>query len=243
AQFAQLAREAGGISTGDLLRVVKERRERKDRVAEARLVGPADDVVTMTSIHVSKGLDWPVVFWADLNGKGRTNGDKLLITRDAICLGEANTTAKEQSPEYTQLRDRCNAEEQAEKKRLWYVAATRAEELLIVSGIPRAGLQKNSTAAMICEAIPDLATAADGSTVSYVSRGGERFEAIVRVAGDVVPAADGALATARAHAPLAYADVVVPDPARVTLPPAAIFAPVGPPRHSATALMAHERCA
>ena len=43
--------------------------ERQEYEGDARLFGENDDVVTLTSIHSAKGLQWDVVFWSDLSAR------------------------------------------------------------------------------------------------------------------------------------------------------------------------------
>src|SRR5690606_18541249 len=136
-----------------------------------------------------------------------------LVTRSDIRLAQANTPVNERSPEWLALRDRVLAEEDAERKRLWYVAATRAEDLLVVSGIPHGAFTatQRPTAAMLLEAVPAIATAEDGSVLSYTGADGAVHAARVHVVHEdaaPVPAA----ASARADTPADYATVEIGDP-------------------------------
>ncbi|MBX6366080.1 MAG: UvrD-helicase domain-containing protein, partial [Gemmatimonadetes bacterium] len=135
--FAAAARES---SLGDFLRMVREVRERGDRVGDAPLYGENDDVVTITSVHSAKGLEWRVVFWADLVRSVQDRAEKLIVGRETMVLGEPDTPAREQPDRWQELAALESAEVRAEQKRLWYVAATRAKDRLVLSGVPALSL-------------------------------------------------------------------------------------------------------
>jgi ATP-dependent helicase/nuclease subunit A len=235
-QFLSIVRAMGDVGVDDLLRAIEERRAREDRTPEARLHAESDPVVTITSIHVAKGLEWPVVVWADASAGDRNFNDKLVVLSDAIALGRPNLKPDEQEPQWQALRTRYLIEEDAEAKRLWYVAATRARDRLIVSGIAQ---PKPRTAApiagMLLARFPSLATATHGDVVAYTGEDG-----IVREAS-VIAARHAELPVALVPE-MEYARVKVGDPAALELPPAPVRVGMGPGRHSATSLLAHSRC-
>src|SRR5690606_10394200 len=108
-------------------------RDHLQREGSARLFGEQDDVVTITSIHSAKGLQWDVVFWADLGRQPvASRSEGLLLCRDQMLIeADDDPATAEAAKALTELLRR---EGQAERKRLWYVAATRARDRLIVSG-------------------------------------------------------------------------------------------------------------
>ncbi|HEX5830810.1 MAG TPA: ATP-dependent helicase, partial [Gemmatimonadaceae bacterium] len=91
-------------SVGELLREIAEARARGDRVEPARLYGESDDVVTVSSVHSAKGLEWRAVFWCDLMRAPRGDSERLLVGRDALVLGDPDLEAKEQPTEWCALR-------------------------------------------------------------------------------------------------------------------------------------------
>lgn len=220
-----MAREhrAGGL--GDFLRMVKEVRRRGDRVGEARLFGAQDEVVTITSIHSAKGLEWRVVFWADLGrGPPPEHGVGLLVGRERVALKDPDRETKDQEAAYLELLAAEQAEALAERKRLWYVAATRAKDLLVVSGL-RTGEQAKASAAA---ALLPLLTREGRDACSFEARG-VRYAATIR---GVEPVAE------EPAAPVPSTEPEVEIPA----PPTPLVVPPGRGRHSATELMAHARC-
>ena len=99
---------------------------------QAPLYSAEDDVVTFTTIHRAKGLEWPVVFLVDVSGdwafQHRTN--QLVVDPH---LGPALVPKKEgRGARASALERRSLIEERAEEARVLYVAVTRAKERLIV---------------------------------------------------------------------------------------------------------------
>ena len=239
-QFIRAADMARGVALGDFLRAIRESRGRKDRVGEARLRGAGENVVTITTVHSAKGLDWRVVFWCDLYRGRPSMGETCLIGRDGLVLDD--TTSADHSEEWTVLRDALQLEERAEQRRLWYVAATRARDRLIVSGIalgaPHSSARE-SPAVMIASRLPRLG--ADVETIEYEGRDGVTYRAVVRSCGVVeTTSEDDDEAGAIGVPPVARRPIA----AVADLPP--LLAPLavsrGLDRHSATELLTWSRC-
>ena len=107
------------------------------REGEAALESEALDAVRLMTIHRAKGLEFPVVCVADLGRPGQTGRPRLLLGRDgAAGLKLVTTAGGDPVPAlgYDAIAAMRAAEEAAEERRLLYVAATRAEECLILSG-------------------------------------------------------------------------------------------------------------
>jgi ATP-dependent helicase/nuclease subunit A len=107
------------------------------REGEAALESEGLDAVRLMTIHRAKGLEFPVVCVADLGRSGATGRDRLLIGDDGT-VGIKLATLEGGDPVpalgYDRIAAALTAAEVAEERRLLYVAATRAEERLIVSG-------------------------------------------------------------------------------------------------------------
>jgi len=233
-RFLSLARATNTVSAGDLLRTIREAREREDRVEQARLFAASEDVLLITSIHVSKGLEWPVVFWA--NGSGIPPGfnEELLVGRDTIRLGTPEV-ADDEAPDWRALRDRLKREAEAERRRLWYVAATRAKDRLIVGGIG-VKAQKNTLASELLGIFPSLSEEGVGS-VPYTGSDGHSYVALVRAAPVLT---ENRATVDRFEVDAARLEL---DAARLALPPEPVPSPVGLTRHSATEILSRGRCA
>lgn len=101
----ELVRAAGRFPTvGELLDYVDDTLE---RAARAKRESTSSDVVTLCSIHRSKGLEWPVVFVLGVNEK---------------------------------ILPHMMAEDQDEERRLFYVACTRARDVLELSCVSKAAV-------------------------------------------------------------------------------------------------------
>lgn len=239
-QFLRFARSLADGGVGELLRVVAEARARGDRVPCARLYGESDDVVTITSIHSAKGLEWRVVFWCDLvRSPQKQGGDRLRIGRDRIVLGDPDLSASEQSDAWRALDAQEDAEAEAERKRLWYVAATRAKDRLVLGGIPLGESRSGrSTADMLKATLPGIESAA--ARVAYSSARGTPFTAVVHMAPLVEEATVAAEALVSGDAAAALALPAGLD--SLPLPPAPVQVRTGRRRHTATELLARARC-
>lgn len=232
ANVRKLLRMARGMvhaGVGEFIRMLREARDREDREGDARLYGESDDVVTLTSVHSAKGLQWKVVFWADLArgaGAGRSGG--LQLGRDRLVVQDPEL---EDPPEWTAARDAADLEERAERKRVWYVAATRARDRLILSGIPADDKLPPKSPAEALWAGLGLRREGGHPTFGY-GTGTQAFTGLVRVVR-TTPAAAGEAGLA----PIADATVAL------ALPRERIPVPLGRARHSATEFLAHARCA
>ncbi len=92
------------------------------------------DVVRLMTIHQSKGLEFPVVVVPDLERRAVGQTSKVEFHRE---LGPLVPDTEAQTPVgYDFFRLAANLEDQAERLRLFYVAATRAADyLMLCSGV------------------------------------------------------------------------------------------------------------
>lgn len=100
---------------------------------QAPLYSKEDDVVTLSTIHQAKGLEWPVVFLVGVDKplwRPRSNeywSDPVL--GPLFCLKASDRGARG-----NRILRREELESKAEEARLLYVAATRARDRLIIVG-------------------------------------------------------------------------------------------------------------
>ncbi len=110
-------------------------------VAEGEAFLALDDItsVKIMTIHVSKGLQFPVVFTPYLNRSMRSVGSDIMLDRE---LGMAVTFKNEEdyygdraneNTLYRLLRIRQKQKDLAETKRIFYVGVSRASEYLFLS--------------------------------------------------------------------------------------------------------------
>jgi ATP-dependent helicase/nuclease subunit A len=238
-RFLQMIGSMEADSVGLVLRAMAERRARQDRIPQARLHGEADDVVLITSVHMAKGLDWPVVFYGDLSNTGASDHDKLIFVGNALALGEPDATPADQPSRWRHLCEQRKNEEKAEDRRVTYVALTRPKDRLILVGVPQGSAQfAGSVAEMLLHALPALSTAPDGAMIPIAGSDGEVYDLEVRIVPPIAEQdrADGTAVDAEMHATLPASlsrTAIRPDP----LPTS-----IGLLRHSATELLTFARC-
>lgn len=121
------------------LRYIERLLQRETDLSSARTLGEGEDVVRIMTIHKSKGLEFPIVFLADLGKQfnlSDAQGD-FLIHRE-LGLGMYVTDRKKSIQYSTIAREAISmkiaAESKAEELRVLYVALTRAREKLILVG-------------------------------------------------------------------------------------------------------------
>jgi hypothetical protein len=110
---------------------------REAREGEAPLEADDLDAVRLMTIHRAKGLEFPVVAVADLGRQGGSGRPPLLVARDGrvgLRLATLGGGSRVDALDYRALADEQAAAEDEEERRLLYVAMTRAEDLLILSG-------------------------------------------------------------------------------------------------------------
>ena len=95
----------------------------------------SEDAVELVTMHSSKGLEWPVVI--PINTATRFRGPAEFVHRRSddtlhwVLGGMA-------PPHLAAAREEENHSEARQRERLWYVACTRARDLLIVPSLPSA---------------------------------------------------------------------------------------------------------
>lgn len=112
---------------------------RQSDYGPARTLNESDDVIRLMSIHKSKGLEFPVVIVAGL-GKGLNRRDlhqPLLLHKD-LGMGPMYVDPELRIRRHTlariAIREKLRRESLSEEMRVLYVAMTRAQQKLILTG-------------------------------------------------------------------------------------------------------------
>lgn len=235
-KFLRYAQAAASASVGAFLRTIQELRIRGEEVGDVAIT-PREDAVTLTTVHSAKGLEWKVVFWCDLvRWIGSSPYSELLIGRNNVALKDPELGSDEQPQYWQDLRSEIEQEETAERKRVWYVAATRAAERLIVSGLPAGwrynGTRRSTISDYVWSVLPEFSLI-DGSRFRYQAADGKEYQGVVRLAD---PTVLDSVPKEREELPELERAELLPSPLRP------IAVPAGRPRHSATELLTFSRC-
>jgi len=143
-RLANLARlldlaDAAGPGAGGARRFVRE----LGADVEAQAVAPAaqvlaegDDVVRVMTVHQAKGLEFGVVFVPDCAAQAPHFSNDVAYDRD-LGLALRTRLGRKLSRAWSRVMLRGQQREAAQSLRLFYVATTRARELLVLSGARR----------------------------------------------------------------------------------------------------------
>jgi ATP-dependent helicase/nuclease subunit A len=135
AKARRLVRDMGSVSALEAYEELQRTRELMTKEALAPLVGLADDVVVLTTIHQAKGLEWPVVCVPNLQGAPRNYRQAFSPRHGALLCKALDENGDERVPmSIVMIIDDLDARAEAEERRLLYVALTRSRERLILSG-------------------------------------------------------------------------------------------------------------
>ncbi|MGB9626335.1 MAG: 3'-5' exonuclease, partial [Phycisphaerae bacterium] len=121
------------------LRFIEQLQKQETDLATPSTASEADDVVRILSVHQSKGLEFPVVFVADLGAPFNLTD----VNRPIVMHRQAGIAMKVVDPDrnitypslaYQAVADAVRRDTLAEELRILYVAMTRAKEHLILLG-------------------------------------------------------------------------------------------------------------
>jgi ATP-dependent exoDNAse (exonuclease V) beta subunit len=132
------------VTVGAFLEYVRQLRDVGTREGEAP--SPAQGAVQIMSVHAAKGLEFPVVCIGEASRESRdvhgtlVDGELGMLPSLALELevndGQGRTRVQKVEPAVYRLALRAaRDQDEAESGRLLYVAATRAQEKLLISGV------------------------------------------------------------------------------------------------------------
>ncbi len=143
--------DASGFSTiYDFVERIDFLSEKDDKEAQATV--SSTNVVQIMTIHGSKGLEFPIVFVTGLGDRSKEGTDPRIDKQFGIWLTLKKKSKDDKEDEndpvilrYLQAREKANNE--AESKRLLYVALTRAKDHLFLSGSLKKNVERRATVA------------------------------------------------------------------------------------------------
>ncbi|MXZ46679.1 MAG: AAA family ATPase [Chloroflexi bacterium] len=136
-KLVRIVRTLAGYTLPDVVEYLDQRREELD-VREGPAVLDRPEAVQIMTVHASKGLEFPIVWIPEAHLPSWPSYEPIRWHRDdgvsaTLQPGEEDTT-RPRPGFYAHLLLRDQAEDAAEHRRLFYVAATRAADYLYVSG-------------------------------------------------------------------------------------------------------------
>lgn len=130
-RLARRYEEQGFTTLYDFVGRLKRLIEQEEQEGQAAVDVLADAVKIMT-IHAAKGLEFPVVVVPTLDRKFRLDAEPFLDAEAGLGFTPLNGAGSAPIAEY--LKQHSRAKMIAEEKRIFYVACTRARDMLILSG-------------------------------------------------------------------------------------------------------------
>jgi ATP-dependent helicase/nuclease subunit A len=132
-KMADLCRNLGDSWGADVFSQWLEDKVRNREKEEEGALLQVDSAVHMSTVHRSKGLEWPIVIVANWQSQTSRNHPGILLegSRAALRVGDL------QSRDWEFLYQEDRVKSDAERERLYYVALTRARDhLLVVDTFP-----------------------------------------------------------------------------------------------------------
>ncbi|MFQ5685454.1 MAG: UvrD-helicase domain-containing protein [Candidatus Scalindua sp.] len=132
------------LTLRDFIEIVEGYKFREIRESEAPVESEEDDVVKLITTHSAKGLEFPVVIVADVDRDNTRPSDYFVYSKDhgiSFKILNPSTNEEERPLSYELINDESKEKELRESRRLLFVAMTRAQEHLIISG----GINRNRT--------------------------------------------------------------------------------------------------
>jgi len=136
-------------SLPDLVELLEDYGAEETRESEAMVESPRDGTVKLMTIHAAKGLEFPLVAVADLGRSDPPRRAEEIFRRGeglGLALYDPEEGSRSLKPSsYLRLEERQKEAELQEESRLLYVAVTRAQEHLILSGWSARSVNRNDS--------------------------------------------------------------------------------------------------
>ena len=134
---------AGGMY--DFLYYMEDLMEKSEKEGEAQVIQEDDSTVKIITIHSAKGLQFPVVFVPYLNQTKSGRGPAVYLDPAAGLAVSPGREGGQSFYLYHHLKHLYRQKEDAERRRLFYVAVTRASNYLFLSAAFKEGRIRDNT--------------------------------------------------------------------------------------------------
>ncbi len=136
--IARSMEEKDIVGVRDFIHYAESLAENEISEGEARITSGSENAVVLSTIHAAKGLEFPYVIIADMGGQSAKRSKENFAVSHEIGLGLKQKFPKTQKylQDFTfkQVDQVLKEKDAQEEERLIYVAMTRAQEHLILSG-------------------------------------------------------------------------------------------------------------
>jgi ATP-dependent helicase/nuclease subunit A len=155
-KIARMAREQGaraGMDLAGFVRFLNEQVTRLQAEGEHPLAEEEVDAVKVMTVHKAKGLEFPVVVLPGLHLGTSNREEPLSVRRDGATGLWKVSIEGVRSPASVYLKEFERRREEAEERRVFYVAMTRARDRLILTA-GKADRQRGGFLGLLEEAVP-----------------------------------------------------------------------------------------
>ncbi len=141
-KLAQIADHNPGTEWNSVFRWANLIRTRPDTRESECAPSAAINAVQLLTIHESKGLEFPTVFVAECGKNYNFSDSETLVHHRRFGLGITHSVNEGKNPHAQQIKEQIRMETRSEERRLFYVAATRARNTLVLVGRTTVDLAK-----------------------------------------------------------------------------------------------------
>lgn len=150
-RIAEGMSDKSNLTLKGLTALLEKRVASREKEGESLLSEEGIDAVRILSIHRAKGLEFPVVVVGGMQGIPNRGREPASVTYDWSGGMTGMNVAGLSNYPYVMMQDKQRLIEKEERKRLLYVAMTRAKECLILSGVLGKRTYKDSFLSMLTD--------------------------------------------------------------------------------------------